>query len=52
MIRRLGAQQLEPALQVALHRSQRRIQRGRDLLGQHVLLVAENKRGTLRLRKR
>src|SRR5271157_688068 len=52
MICSLGSQQLQAALQMALHGGQRRFQRSRNLFRRQVLLVAENQRRALRLRQR
>src|SRR5271157_1891504 len=48
----LGPEQLQAPLQVAFDRGQRRIERSRNLLRRHVLLVAENQRRALRFGKR
>src|SRR5208337_2594372 len=47
--RGFGPQQLESALQMALHGGQRRAQRGRNLFRRQILLIAENQRRALRL---
>ena len=49
---RLGPQQLQSPLQMALHRGQRRFERGRNLLRRQVLLIAKNQRRALRLGQR
>jgi len=49
MAGRLGPQQLQTALEVALHRGHRRLERGRDLFRRQVLLVTKDQRRPLRL---